>query len=310
MIPPCKYNSFLSYADEELQGAPINENHIICNKFTEYFTLGMVVRLSNQLHIDEELLKIESSTDDYQEVWLAECLVCGGRGFFGKSCMKCMSGTYNLSIGVCLLCKKFGVLGVICNHCNQMKYRNLKIYCTNPTVGTVYTCDDESHDELWYDEIQKSFYRYYRERNMIWRFRSQNRMNERYMMDKSENPTKYLSDSDAIMDIEDAYNKIASLYLGADESEIDHLPHDFKVELTDQLAKKNFEKKIIEKFYDHQVNDKQEINKCALNAMLITEDDKSNSSLSNPSNISTAENLADIFTTKKPKTMHPNVEKK
>ena len=124
-----------------------------------------------------------------------------------------------------------------------MKYRNLKIYCTNPTVGTVYTCDDESHDELWYDEIQKSFYRYYRERNMIWRFRSQNRMKERYMIDKSENPTTYISDSDAIMDIEDAYNKIASLYLGEDESEIDHLPHDFKVELTDQLAKKNFEKK-------------------------------------------------------------------
>ena len=52
------------------------------------------------------------------------------------------------------------------------------------------------------------------------------------------------------MDIEDAYNKIASLYLGTDESEIDHLSHDFKVELTDQLAKKNFEKKIIEKFKD------------------------------------------------------------
>ena len=34
----------------------------------------------------------------------------------------------------------------------------------------------------------------------------------------SENPTKYISDSDAIMDVEDAYNKIASLYLGEDES--------------------------------------------------------------------------------------------
>ena len=140
-------------------------------------------------------------------------------------------------------------------------------------------------------------------------------MNERYMIDKSEIPTKYTSDSDAIMDIEDAYNKIASFYLGEDESEIDHLPHDFKVELTDQLAKKNFEKKIIEKFYDHQVNDKQEINKCDLNAMLITEDqinviedDKSNSSHSNLSNVSTSENLADIFTTKKAKTIHPNME--
>ena len=133
------------------------------------------------------------------------------------------------------------------------------------------------------------------------------------MIDKSENPTSYISDSDAIMDIEDAYNKIASLYLGEDESEIDHLPHDFKVELTDQLAKKSFEKKIIEKFYDHQVNDKQEINKYALNAMLLTEDqtniiedDKSNSSHSNHTNVSTSENLADIFTTKKPKIMHPN----
>ena len=155
MMPPCEYDRFLPYADEELNEASVNENHIICNKFTEYFTLGMVIRLSNQLHIDEEQLKIESSTDDYQEAWLVECLVCGERGFLGKSCMKCKYGTYNLSIGVCLLCKKFGVLGVICNHCNQMKYRNLKIYCTNPTIGTVYTCDDESHDELWYDEIQK-----------------------------------------------------------------------------------------------------------------------------------------------------------
>ena len=53
MMPPCKYDRFLSYADEELDEAPVNENHIICNKFTEYFTLGMVMRLSNQLHIDE-----------------------------------------------------------------------------------------------------------------------------------------------------------------------------------------------------------------------------------------------------------------
>ena len=75
---------------------------------------------------------------------------------------------------------------------------------------------------------------------MIWRFRSQNRMKEIYIVDKSENPTTYISDSDAIMDIEDAYNKITSLYLGEDESQIEHLPHDIKVEFTDQVAKKNF----------------------------------------------------------------------
>ena len=42
-----------------------------------------------------------------------------------------------------------------------------------------------------------------------------------------------------------------SSILGEDEGQIEHLPHDFKLELTDQLAKKNFEKKIIDRFYDH-----------------------------------------------------------
>ena len=41
----------------------------------------------------------------------------------------------------------------------------------------------------------------------------------------------------------------------------------------------------------------------------IIEDDKSNSSHSNFSNILTSENLADIFTRKKAKTIHPNVGK-
>ena len=136
-------------------------------------------------------------------------------------------------------------------------------------------------------------------------------MKEKYIVDKSENPTTYISDSDAIMDIEDAYNKITSLYLGEDESQIEHLPHDIKVELTDQLAKKNFEKKIIEKFYDHQVNDKQEINKSALDAMVLSKEQiniiegKNESPDDNMcSTISTSKNLADIFTRKKVKTTH------
>ena len=90
------------------------------------------------------------------------------------------------------------------------------------------------------------------------------------MVDKSENPTAYISDSDAIMDIEDAYNKITSLYLGEEESQIEHLHYDFKVEITDQFAKKSFEKKTKEKSYDHQVNDKQEINNCALDTMVLS----------------------------------------
>ena len=41
----------------------------------------------------------------------------------------------------------------------------------------------------------------------------------------------------------------------------------------------------------------------------IIEDNNSNANDSNPSNVSTSENLADIFTRKKAKIMHPNVGK-
>ena len=103
MMPPYEYDRLLPYANEELAEASVDENHIICNKFTECFLLGMVTRLSDQLHIDDEQSKIARITDDYQDAWIVECLVCGCRGFFGKLCMKYKYGTYNLSIGVCLL---------------------------------------------------------------------------------------------------------------------------------------------------------------------------------------------------------------
>ena len=54
MMPPYESEILLPYANEDLTESSVNENHIICNKFTECFTLGMFIRLSNQLHIDEE----------------------------------------------------------------------------------------------------------------------------------------------------------------------------------------------------------------------------------------------------------------
>ena len=48
------------------------------------------------------------------------------------------------------------------------------------------------------------------------------------MTDKSENSTTYISNSDAIMDMEYAYNKITSLYLGEDKGQIEHLSDDIK----------------------------------------------------------------------------------
>ena len=53
MMPPYKSDRLLPYTNEELAEASVNENHIICNKFTECFTLGMFIRLSNQLYINE-----------------------------------------------------------------------------------------------------------------------------------------------------------------------------------------------------------------------------------------------------------------
>ena len=43
-------------------------------------------------------------------------------------------------------------------------------------------------------------------------------MKERFMNDINNNPTAYISDSDAFLDLEDAYNRFTSLYLGEYES--------------------------------------------------------------------------------------------
>ena len=39
-------------------------------------------------------------------------------------------------------------------------------------------------------------------------------MKEKYTIAKNNDPTAYNSNSDAIIDLEDVYNKIATLYLG------------------------------------------------------------------------------------------------
>ena len=83
-------------------------------------------------------------------------------------------------------------------------------------------------------------------------------MKEKYMMNKSNNSTA-ISDSGAIMDMEDAYNKITTLYLSEGEGQIEHLCNDIKEEFSDPIVKKDFERKIVEMLYDHQVNKKQEL---------------------------------------------------
>ena len=54
----------------------------------------------------------------WKEVSFAECLMCGGRGFFGLRCSKCKARKYNVGIGFCDGCSSTGVLGAHCLKCN------------------------------------------------------------------------------------------------------------------------------------------------------------------------------------------------
>ena len=53
----------------------------------------------------------------HQETHLAQCLICGGRGFMGLKCQKCLCGVYNLVLGFCFYCKVHGMLGADCIQC-------------------------------------------------------------------------------------------------------------------------------------------------------------------------------------------------
>ena len=155
--------------NETLTGTP-DEFNVIKGQYTEYFTMGMISKMIQLLSIDVSNLMIEESTEDWREVWLAECIVCGGRGFFGNLCRKCNHGIYNLGIGVCMPCGSLGVVGSDCGYCGIRPFTNLKIMCTNPKVGNVFTCEEESFNEFWYNAIQRSFYDFQKLKNTVWRF--------------------------------------------------------------------------------------------------------------------------------------------
>ena len=136
-------------------------------------------------------------------------------------------------------------------------------------------------------------------------------MKERFMNDINNNPTAYISDSDAYLDLEDIYNRFTSLYLGEVEGQDGQLSDDF----ADLTVKKDFEKKIIEKFYDHQVNDKQEISKYVLANMNLNRSKflmrKNNIGTVSQDNITINTNTNDseiLVTSKKPKIMRVDNE--
>lgn len=71
--------------------------------------------------------------------------------------------------------------------------------------------------------------------------------------------TAYISNYDAIIDLQGVYNKIATLYLGDRHSEICNIPKEFTQEFCNYVTQKDFEKKIVVTFYDHQVKNKQQL---------------------------------------------------
>ena len=70
-------------------------------KFSEYITSDMAkhyvvfggpyINKSYYFKVDDKRL--------WKEVSFAECLMCGGRGFFGLNCSKCKAGKYSVGIG-------------------------------------------------------------------------------------------------------------------------------------------------------------------------------------------------------------------
>ena len=90
------------------------------------------------------------------------------------------------------------------------------------------------------------------------------------MIEKANGPTTYISNIDAIIDLEYTYSKISILYLGNKDSETCDIPQEVTQNFFDKVSQKDFVKKVLEKCYDHQGNGKQESNKTALETITFT----------------------------------------
>lgn len=143
-------------------------SNIIGGEFSEYFTPSLVREMKQRGMCDDDSTTfIIDRSVLHQETYLAQCLICGGRGFMGLECKKCLSGVYNLVLGFCYYCKAYGMLGANCIHCKTGKYNTISIKCLNPRYGTVYTCPDMTYNRYWYDDVQESFDKHIRQMIII-----------------------------------------------------------------------------------------------------------------------------------------------
>jgi hypothetical protein len=127
-------------------------------------------------YVNKNYFKVDDKSL-WKEVSFAECLMCGGRGFFGLKCSKCKAGNYNVGIGYCDGCSSTGVLGAHCPKCNKgdinirtsktvKTFDYMPVKCINARNGTIYKSEERDMDKVWYDETQKSFGKVVQEKNL------------------------------------------------------------------------------------------------------------------------------------------------
>ena len=123
-----------------------SDSNIIGGNFSEYFTPSLVREMKFREMCDpmNNAFAIARSLH-HKDTQLAQCLTCGGRGFIGLKCQKCLVGVYNLCLGFCFGCKLFGVLGTNCSYCRSGKFNQMNMKCLNPRSGTVYTYHDMAY---------------------------------------------------------------------------------------------------------------------------------------------------------------------
>ena len=197
------------HSGEKIKYQP-NEYNLICGKYSEYFTSELAKHyvIFGGSDIDDSHFEIDAEAD-WKEVSLAECMVCGGRGFFGLQCQKCNRGLYNVGIGFCTECTSTGVLGTNCSYCHKGEYKYLPIKCLNSCKGTMYKSGDKATDEIWYNDVQRSFKKVEQEKNLCLRRRAVKESRKNSLLNRVGTfPSTVLPESDIVQDSTEAHDLI------------------------------------------------------------------------------------------------------
>ena len=131
----------------------------------------------------------------------AECLICGGRGFFGLTCQKCNEGVYNIGIGFCTECNSSGTLGTLCQNCRLSRYQCFSIKCFFIGYSTIFNLIKPDLDKVCYNDIQRSFLQRIRDKNLIHRYYCEVEMKRLANSRRAEDPEDYLPEHLAVMDL-------------------------------------------------------------------------------------------------------------